>query len=166
GLDEFGFSKHGIAGNDVYEIWRYNRQFFDHVLVSPKFKDYTVKSINKLFEELRWYWQSLGMQKVPNNKNNNNWTLETDFSEWFHAYANEAISVIVTSERTYSIASYYNMQRAVKHEYSDAMVEDGNKFVKALVDHIHGLTFFMLVGKFLRHYVPIIKDMANFYLKN
>ncbi|CAG8820497.1 21604_t:CDS:2, partial [Cetraspora pellucida] len=120
GLDEFGFSKHGIAGNDVYEIWRFNRQFFDHVLMSPRFRDYTVKSINKLFEELRWCWQSLGMQNVPNKNDNNNWTLETDFAKWFHAFANEIISVIVTSERTYSIASYYNMQSAVKHEYSDA----------------------------------------------
>ncbi|CAG8823928.1 20463_t:CDS:2, partial [Cetraspora pellucida] len=88
------------------------------------------------------------------------------FAKWFHAFANEIISVIVTSERTYSIASYYNTQSAVKHEYSDALVEDGNKFVNALVDNIQALTFFMLFGKFLRHYVPIIRDMANFYLKN
>ncbi|CAG8801046.1 7343_t:CDS:2 [Cetraspora pellucida] len=166
GLKEIGFQGCGIVGNNVYKSWRYNRQFFTQALLSPRFMDDAVNSTNKLFEELREYWQYLGMQNGSNNKNNDNWTLETDFSEWFHAFANDIISILVTGERTYSIASYYNIQSTVKSVHPNALVEDGNKFVKALIKHIQGVRFFTLIGPFLRHYIPIIRDVANSYLKN
>ncbi|CAG8761980.1 8714_t:CDS:2, partial [Cetraspora pellucida] len=54
----------------------------------------------------------------------------------------------------------------VKSEHPDALVEDGNKFVKALIKHLQGIRFFTLIGPFLRHYIPIIRDVANSYLKN
>ncbi|CAG8672768.1 7188_t:CDS:2, partial [Racocetra persica] len=166
GLDELGFYGQGVSANEDYEKWKYNKQFFTQAILAPRFMDNVAKSTNKLFEELSGYWQSLGMQNASNNKNKANWTLETDFAEWFHAFTNDVISIIVTGERTYSIASYYNMQSTVKSEHPDALVEDGNKFVKAFIKYVECLFFFMLVGPFLRLYVPIIKDKANSYLKN
>ncbi|KAF0553173.1 cytochrome P450 [Gigaspora margarita] len=103
------------------------------------FMDTAVNSTNKLFEELSKYWQSLGNQNASNNNNGDNWTLETDFSAWFHAFTNDIISIIAT---------------------------DGSKFVKALIKYVEGLLLFMLVGPFLRHYIPIIRNKANSYLKN
>ncbi|CAG8672031.1 23728_t:CDS:2, partial [Racocetra persica] len=167
GLEEYEFSNHGVAGNDDLKSWKCNKQFMDHVLVSPKFRDYTVNSMNKFFKELNGYWQFLGMQNVSNNKNDNNWTLETNLAEWFRAIANDTMSEIVTGEcMSYAMASYYNMQSTVKHECPDALIKDGNKFVKALIYHLQGGMFFAMFGKFFRHYVPIIRDVANSYLKN
>ncbi|RIB25402.1 cytochrome P450 [Gigaspora rosea] len=165
GLVELGFYGHGIAGNDVEKSWKYNRQFFTQALLVPKFMDNAVKLTNKLFDELSGYWQSLGKQNTSNN-NNDNWTLETDISAWFHAFTNDIISIIATGERTYSIASYYNTQSTIKSEHPDALVEDGNKFVKSIINHLEAIMFFMLVGPFWRHYVPIVGNKANFYLKN
>ncbi|KAF0561615.1 cytochrome P450 [Gigaspora margarita] len=162
GLNELGVYGRGLGANHVYKNWRYKRHFFTQALMAPGFMDTAVKSTNNLFEEMSGYWQSLGKQ---NTSNNNNWTLETDFSEWFHAFANDMISLIVTGERTYSIASYYNMQSNVKSEYPDALVEDGNKFVKSLIKHIESLILFTLIGP-VRYYIPIIRNKANSYLKN
>ncbi|CAG8822233.1 24744_t:CDS:2, partial [Racocetra persica] len=163
---ELGFYGRGIGANHVYKSWKYNKQFFIQALMVPSFMHTAINSTNKLFEELRKYWQSLGMQNASNNNNNDNWILETDFSEWFHAFTNDIISIITTGERTYSIASYYNTQSTVKSEYPDALVEDGNEFVKSLIKHVESLILFTLAGPFLRHYVPIIRNMANAYLKN
>ncbi|CAG8790445.1 14794_t:CDS:2, partial [Cetraspora pellucida] len=165
GLDEIGLYGRGILCNDVCKSWKYNRQFFTQALLTPKFMDIAVKSTNKLFKELCEYWESLG-KKNSLNDNDNNWALEADFSKWFHAFTNDIISIIATGERTFSIASYYNMQSNVKSEHSDALVENGDKLVKALIKYVESLAFFMFVGPLLRHYVPVIKNMANSYLKN
>ncbi|KAF0518636.1 cytochrome P450 [Gigaspora margarita] len=165
GLVEIGFYGQGVSGNEDYKSWKYNKQFFNQALLVPKFMDNAIKSTNELFEELRGYWQSLGKQNITNN-NKDNWILETDFSAWFHAFTNDIISIIATGERTYSIASYYNTQSTIKSDHPDSLVKDGNKFVKSLIKHLEGVMFFMLVGSFWRHYVPIIGNKANFYLKN
>ncbi|KAF0558087.1 cytochrome P450 [Gigaspora margarita] len=167
GLVELGIYGHGIIGNDNYNSWKYNKQFFIQALMAPRFMDTAVDSTNKLFKELRGYWQSLANQNTStNNSDNVSWTLEIDFSSWFHAFTNDIVSIIITGERTYSLASYYNTQSTVKSEHPDALVEDGNKFVKSLIKYVEGFMFFMLVGPFLRHYVPIIRNKANSYLKN
>ncbi|KAF0425645.1 cytochrome P450 [Gigaspora margarita] len=136
GLEELGFYGHGLAGNEVYKSWKYNRQFFTQALLVPKFMDNAVKFTNKLFDELSEYWQSLGKQNTSNNKNDN-WILETDFSAC-----------------------------TIKSEHPEALVEDGNKFVKSMINHLEGIMLFMMVDSFWRHYVPIIKNKANSYLKN
>ncbi|RIB25401.1 cytochrome P450 [Gigaspora rosea] len=159
GLVEIGLYGHGVGGNEDYKSWKYNKQFFNQALLVTKFMDNAIKSTNKLFEELRGYWQSLGKQNASNHNNDNdNWILETDFSAWFHAFANDIISIIATGGRTYSIASYYNTQCTIKSEHPDALVEDGNNFVKSIIQHLEGIMFFMLVGPFWRHYVPIRRN--------
>ncbi|KAF0482372.1 cytochrome P450 [Gigaspora margarita] len=165
GLDEIGIYGHAIAFNVDEKSWKYNKQFFTQALLPPRVIDTFVKSTNKLFEELSGYWKSLGRQNSSNN-NNDNWTLEIDFSRWFHAFTNDFISMVATGERTYSIASYYNMQSSVKSEHPDALVEDGDKFVRAILKYVESLRFFMFIGSFMRHYFPIIKNVANSYLKN
>ncbi|KAF0467604.1 cytochrome P450 [Gigaspora margarita] len=162
GIDEMGFYGRGIIFNNDYKSWYYHRQFFTQALLTPKFMDTTINSTNKLFEELNGYWQSLGLH----NSLDNNWTLETDFSAWFRGFANDIISIITTGERTYTIASYYNTQSTIKSEHPEALVEDGNKFVNSSIKLIYDGKFFMFAGPFIRHYVPIIRNMSISMLKN
>ncbi|CAG8640907.1 8360_t:CDS:2, partial [Racocetra persica] len=165
GIDELGFYGRGLFFNHDYKNWHYHRQFFTQAL-SPSFIDTAINSTNQLFEELNKYWQSLGKQNTFNNDDDDNWTLETDFSAWFHGFANDIISIVTTGERTYAIASYYNTQSIIKSDHPDALVEDGSKFVNASVKVINDMSFYMFVGPFMRHYVPIIKNMTIPMLKN
>ncbi|KAF0425641.1 cytochrome P450 [Gigaspora margarita] len=147
GLEELGFYRHGLASNEVYKSWKYIRQFFTQALLVLKFMNNAVKFTNKLFDKLSEYWQFLGKQNISNN-NNNNWTLETNFSAWFHAFTNNIISILATGKHTYSIASYYNTQSTIKSEHPELLVEDENKFIKLMINHIEGIMFFMILDSF------------------
>ncbi|RIB30408.1 cytochrome P450, partial [Gigaspora rosea] len=167
GIEEIGFYGRGIAFNEDYKGWNYHRQFFTHALLAPRFMDTTINFTNKLYKEMSGYWQSLGKQNtLRNNYDNDNWVLETDFYGWFHGFANDLISIVITGERTYAIDSYYNTQSTIKSEHPDALVEDGYKFVNANVNLIRDIFFFMFVGPFMRHYIPIIRNMSISMLKN
>ncbi|KAF0512850.1 cytochrome P450 [Gigaspora margarita] len=163
GLDEFGVLKRGIAFNEDSKSWSYNKRFFTQALLAPKLMDTIIKSSNQLYEELSEYWQSIGKQK---NNNNDNWTLETDFSAWFHAYMNDISSIFITGERTYSIASYYNTQSTIKSKHSDSLIENSDKFIKKIVQLSEDLLFFIYVGPSLRHYIPMFRSKSNSMLKN
>ncbi|RIB07676.1 hypothetical protein C2G38_2045810 [Gigaspora rosea] len=82
GIDEIGMYGRGTFFNNNYENWKYNNKLFMDTFMSQKFIDNAIMSTNKLYEELSSYWQSLGNQNFLNNTNDN-WTLETDFSQWF-----------------------------------------------------------------------------------
>ncbi|CAG8627033.1 29551_t:CDS:2 [Racocetra persica] len=168
GIEELGFHGCGMVFNNDYKSWYYHRQFFTQALLTPKLMDTAINSTKQLFEELSGYWQSLGMQSTLNNNKeaNNNWTLETDFSAWFHGFANDIASIVITGERTCAIASYYNTQSIIKSEHAGALVKDGNKFVNATVKFINDIMFYIFVGPFMRHYVPIIRNMTIPMLKN
>ncbi|KAF0559588.1 cytochrome P450 [Gigaspora margarita] len=165
GLEEIGMFGHGIAFNENYENWKPNNKFFMDTFVAQKFMDNAVNSTNNLYKELSDYWQSLGKQNTSNN-NNDNWTLETDFTKWLHGFTNDIVSIIITGERTYSIAAYYNSLSLKKSEYPDAIVEDGDRFVKSIVKYIQGLMLFSSTGSFVRQYIPIIKNKSVDYIKN
>ncbi|RIB19751.1 cytochrome P450 [Gigaspora rosea] len=167
GFDELGIYGHGIAFNEDYKGWNYHRQFFTQALLAPRFMDTTINSTNKLYDELSGYWQLLGKQNKLNiNDGNKIWTLETDFSAWLHGFANELVSIVTTDERTYSITSYYNTQSAIKSDHPDALIKDSNKFVNAGVKLMKDILFFLLFGPFMRHYIPIIRNISISKLKN
>ncbi|CAG8772185.1 20924_t:CDS:2, partial [Racocetra persica] len=163
GTVEIGMYGHGIVFNEDQKSWSYNKRFFTESL-SIKFMDASIESTNQLFKELSEYWQSLGSQNTSKKKNNN-WVLETDFSAWLHGFTNDLISTIITGKRTYSIASYYNTQSDRRSEHPDALIENGDKFVKAILKFVESFVFVMFVNPFMRHYVPIIRDISNYYLK-
>ncbi|RIB01408.1 cytochrome P450 [Gigaspora rosea] len=162
GTEEIGIYGNGIFLNGDEKSWKFNRQFFNEAL-SLKVIESSIKSINQLYDEINGYWQSLGNQISSNNEN---WTIETDFSKWFHGFTNEVTSILITGKRTYSIASYYNTQSIIKSNHSGAIVENGIKFTDTLVKYLESILFFSLFGPFFRHYVPIIKSKSKFYLKN
>ncbi|CAG8629349.1 2708_t:CDS:2 [Ambispora leptoticha] len=110
GTVELGMCNHGLFFNENYESWNYNKEFFAKAL-STKFIDESIIPINQIYEEM----------------------CETDFSAWSHGFTNDVTSILATGKRTYSIASYYNAVSTNKSEFPDALVEDGNNFVKALL---------------------------------
>jgi len=167
GTTELGMCNHGLFFNEDHKSWNFNKQFFIEAL-STKFIDASIIPINQIREEMYGYWQSLGKQNSSknNNNNDNNWTLETDFSAWFHGFTNDVTSILATGKRTYSIASYYNTLSINKSEHPNALVEDGNNFVKALVKFLESLLFFSFYSPFTRRYVPIIKSKSDSYLNN
>ncbi|RIB23549.1 cytochrome P450 [Gigaspora rosea] len=165
GADEIGMYGYGTFFNNNYENWKHNNKFFTDTFISQKFIDNAIKTTNELYKELSNYWQSLGIQNSLNNSNDN-WTLETDLSQWSTGFSNDIISIISTGERTYSIASYYNTQSLIKSEYPSALVENGDKFVKSIVKYLESLVLFAFFNPFIRHYIPIINNKSNIYLKN
>ncbi|KAF0453766.1 cytochrome P450 [Gigaspora margarita] len=160
-LDEFGVLNRGLAFNEDFKSWRYNRQFFTQALLAPKFMSMTIMSSNKLFEELSEYWQSIGKQN-----NNDNWTIEIDFSAWFHAFMNDFSSILITGERTYSIASYYNTQSTIKSKHPNSLIENSDKFVKKIVQLAEDLLFFVYVNPLLRRYIPMLRNKSKSMLEN
>ncbi|KAF0373013.1 cytochrome P450 [Gigaspora margarita] len=114
GADEIGMYGRGTFFNNNYKSWKHNNKFFTDTFISQRFIDNAIKSTNELYKELSNYWQSLGNQNSSNNSNDN-WTLETDFSQWFNRFTNDIVSIISTGERTYSIASYYNTQSLINN---------------------------------------------------
>ncbi|CAG8669572.1 10366_t:CDS:2 [Rhizophagus irregularis] len=167
GTVELGMCNHGLFFNENYKSWNYNKQFFTEAL-STKFIDASIIPINQIYEELCGYWESLGKQNASKKKNNdnNNWTLETDFSAWFHGFTNDVTSILSTGKRTYSITSYYNTLSINKSEVPDALVEDGNNFVNALLKFLESLLFFSFYSPFTRHYIPMFRSKSNSYLNN
>ncbi|KAF0342762.1 cytochrome P450 [Gigaspora margarita] len=52
GLEELRKTVKGIATNDDYKSWKFNRQFFIRAILSPSFNNEAIKWSNLLFEEL------------------------------------------------------------------------------------------------------------------
>ncbi|RIB23037.1 cytochrome P450 [Gigaspora rosea] len=47
----------------------------------------------------------------------NEWSLKTDITKWAHRYACDMISIVITRERSYSMASYYNVHSHIKEKF-------------------------------------------------
>ncbi|RIB12730.1 cytochrome P450 [Gigaspora rosea] len=151
----------GIATNDDFKSWKFNRQFFIRAILSPSFNNEAIKWSNLLFEELEGYWKSLGSA----NSDGKEWSLEVDFSKWFHRFTNDMIVVSTTGERSYSMGSYYNTLSLIKASYPDALIEDSNRFVKGISQLIVDSALFVFLGPFTRHYVPFIRGKTKALLK-
>lgn len=76
------------------------------------------------------------------------------------------IVVLLTGERFYSMASYYNILSPVKVSRSNALIEDPERFIQGFANHLIGLTLFMYLGSFFRHYIPFYKNKIKMILDN
>ncbi|CAG8678131.1 4116_t:CDS:2 [Cetraspora pellucida] len=162
GIEELGVARKGLLNNDDFKSWRFNRQFFTQAILSPSFNNEAINRTKLLFEELEGYWKSLG----STNPDDEEWSLKTDFSKWFHRFTNDMIVVLTTGERSYSMGSYYNTLSPVKASHPDTLIDDSDRFVKGITQFVVGVSLFVFLGPFMRHYVPIIRDKANSVLKN
>ncbi|PKY38468.1 cytochrome P450 [Rhizophagus irregularis] len=162
GLEELGIEGKGILLNQDLKSWKYNRQFFSQAILSPKFTNEAIDWTNKLFNELEGYWNKLFLKEeiIKENKN------KLDFAAWLHHYTNDMIIKILTGERSYSMAAYFDTLSDEKSDHPLAIVDDSVKLVQALRKHLLGFIMFVNVSSFLRHYVPFFKNKADDLLQN
>jgi hypothetical protein len=158
GSEELGLSGKGLLLNNDFKSWKYNRQFFTHAILSPKFTNEAIDWTNKLFDELEGYWNKLFLREDDKNILN--------ISQWFNHYTNDMIIKLLTGERSYTMAAYYDTLNNEKSDLSSAKVDDSVKLVQALRKHLLGFTMFYFVSPFLRHYVPFFKNRADDILQN
>ncbi|PKY17699.1 cytochrome P450 [Rhizophagus irregularis] len=158
GLEELGISGKGILTNNDFKSWKYNRQFFTQAILLPKFTNEAIDWTNKLFDELESYWNKLFHKEENKNK--------TNFAAWFHHYTNDMIIKLLTGERSYSMAAYFDTLSDKKSGHTPAIIDDSVKLVQALRKHLLGFSMFYFVSPFLRHYVPFFKNKANDLLLN
>ncbi|RIB07067.1 cytochrome P450 [Gigaspora rosea] len=158
----------GIIVNHDIKSWRYNRYFFNKAILTPSFNHEAVKWTNIMSQELEGYWKSLGNLNLSkdNLKNLNDWQLEIDMAEWVRRFTSDMIVILITGERSYTMASYYNLYNPVKVIHSNPLIEDSERFVKAFSDYLFGITIFMYFGYFSRRYYPGIKDKVKHLLNN
>ncbi|KAF0428021.1 cytochrome P450 [Gigaspora margarita] len=169
GLEELGIAGKGVAANYDIKSWKFNRQFFNQAVFTPNFNNEAVKWINVLAQELEGYWKSLANLKLPNgNLQNykNEWQLEIDIQQWARRFTTDMIVILVTGERPYSMASYYNVHSPEKIILPNTLIEDSEKFVQSSTDYHFGFTYFIYFSSFLRHYMPFIRNKIKYLLKN
>ncbi|RIB30216.1 cytochrome P450 [Gigaspora rosea] len=167
GLVELGVSGRGIISNHDIKSWRFNRQFFDNAVLKPSFNNEAVEWSNILTQELEKYWESLGKLSLSNdNLQDHEWSLETDITKWAHRFACDMITIVITGERSYSMASHHNAFNPVKITHSDTVIEDSEKFIQGFKNHLAGFILFLYFNPFLRHYAPFVKDQVKATLDN
>ncbi|GBC28064.2 cytochrome P450 [Rhizophagus irregularis DAOM 181602=DAOM 197198] len=125
GYYELGVMGKGLLINQEFKSWRYNRHFFTQAILSPKFVHEATYWTCKLFEELESYWNKLYFK--GDNKN------VLDFSLWSNQFTNDMIFTLLTGERSYSMASYFNeLSDNEKAERPSALIDETVKFVQAI----------------------------------
>ncbi|GES83214.1 cytochrome P450 [Rhizophagus clarus] len=153
GFHELGIMGQGLVLNQEFQSWRYNRHFFTQAILSPKFIHEATYWTSKLFNELESYWDKLyinGDKKV------------FDFSLWSNQFTNDVIISLLTGERSYTMAGYFNeLSDNEKAERPSALIDETVKFVHAIRTHILGFSTFQLVSPFLRHYFPYFKKKSD-----
>jgi hypothetical protein len=156
-LEELGIKGKGISLNNNFKLWTFNRHFFNQAILSPKFTNEAIDCTNKLFNELASYWDKLFLKEeiIKENKN------KLDFTEWFNYYTNDLIIKLLTGEKSYSMAAYFDTLSDEKLDIPSAILEDSMKFVKILREQLAGYTVFFITPAFLRNYVPFFKNIAD-----
>ncbi|EXX57807.1 C-22 sterol desaturase [Rhizophagus irregularis DAOM 197198w] len=162
GLKELGIEGKGITYNNNFKSWTFNRHFFNQAILSPKFTNEVIDWTNELFNELEGYWDKLfSREEIIKEKKN-----KLDFFIWFNHYKNDMIIKLLTGERTYSMANYFNTLSDEKSGHQSERVEDSEKLFQAIRKFHTGYLFFSVTTPFIRRYVPYYKNIANDILQN
>ncbi len=157
GLDELGVMDRGLIFNHDLKSWRYNRQFFTQAILSPKFTQEVIDWTNRLFNELEGYWNKLYLKNeiIEANKN------QFDFSAWLNRYTNDMIIALITGQRSYTMAAYFNTQGVEKTLHPPAIIDDSERFVQNFRKFVLGAPIFIVVPPFFRRYVPFLKSKSD-----
>ncbi|RGB29057.1 cytochrome P450 [Rhizophagus diaphanus] len=90
-----------------------------------------------------------------------------DISPWFNQFTNDMIITLLTGERSYTMAGYFNeVSDDEKAERPSALVDETVTFVRAIREHLLGILVFQFVSPFLRHYFPYFKNKSDYYIQN
>ncbi|RGB29067.1 cytochrome P450 [Rhizophagus diaphanus] len=116
---------------------------------------------NKLFNELENYWDKLYINIKERNIKENN------ISTWFNLFTNDMIIALLTGEKSFTMAGYFNeISDDEKAERPSALIDETVKFVRAIRKYVLGLLMFQFVSPFLRHYFPYFKNKSDDYIQN
>ncbi|CAB5212027.1 unnamed protein product [Rhizophagus irregularis] len=163
GFHELGALGKGILLNQDYKSWSFNRNFFTQAILSPRFVNEAPNLVNELFNELESYWDRLYLKENAIKENRN----KLDISVWFNLFTNDMIFALLTGERFYTMAGYFNeLSDDEKAERHSALIDETVKFVNAIHKHFLGLLMFQFVSPFLRHYFPYFKKKSDDILQN
>ncbi|CAG8647165.1 8990_t:CDS:2 [Cetraspora pellucida] len=97
------------------------------------------------FNQLESYWQSIARNMTSRNITRGGacaWALAVDFSQWFHRYSYDIVQL------------------------PSELIENSNEFITEIRIYSLGVTIFMSISSFMRHYNPFIKNEAISLLKN
>jgi hypothetical protein len=158
---ELGINGKGVAINNNFKLWSFNRHFYNQAILSPKFTNEAIYWTNKLFNELESYWDKLFLKEEIIQENRN----KLDFSEWFNYYSHDMMITLLTGTKSYSMADYCDILSDEK-SVLPSIVDDSVEFVKALRKQFVGYSVFFIIPAFLRHNVPFFKKMADNVLDN
>jgi hypothetical protein len=119
--EELGILGKGIGLNQDYQSWRYNRHFFTQAILSPKFAQEATHWTSELFNELESYWDKLYLKEETTKENKK----KLDFSTWFNQFTNDMIFKLLTGERSYTMAAYFNtLSDNEKVERAEAIIDE------------------------------------------
>jgi hypothetical protein len=73
--EELGVKGKGVAINNDFKLWTFNRHFFNQAILSPKFTNEAIDWTSKLFNELESYWDKFFLKEEIIKENKINWIL-------------------------------------------------------------------------------------------
>ncbi|RIA80010.1 cytochrome P450 [Glomus cerebriforme] len=156
---EYGLNGLGVASNNNFKSWKYNRQFFTQAMMTPSFNYQAIEWTNELWNEVETYWSDLGENH------------ELDLSKWMRRFTNEMIFRISTGVKSNVVASYYKeillKNNSISlNEEEKRKIEESEKFIQSIEIFLRGIMHFLIFNKFVRDYVPFIRGKTISLLKN
>jgi hypothetical protein len=158
GAIEYGADESGIFDNEDPNSWKFNRQFFTQTMMSPSFNHQAIEWTIELWKEMDSYWNDLGEDR------------ELDLIKWMYRFTNEIIFRISTGIKNNAVASYYHTlvpeSNVSLNEKERQKFEKTEKFIQSIEIYTNGVLYFLILNKFIRHYIPFIRGKTNSLLKN
>ncbi|GES92432.1 cytochrome P450 [Rhizophagus clarus] len=162
GLPEYFPATFGVSSNKDIKSWRYNRHLFVQAVMSSTYLQEVLNWTNKCFVEKESYWNDLYMI-------NENTPRELDLNKWIVRFTNDVTAVLTFGERAYTMMAYYevlskedNKKRSSEVKLvSYNTVEKSEKFIESFKTYLGGGTFFIVVPRLLRKYVPGLKGKTQ-----
>ncbi|PKK60243.1 cytochrome P450 [Rhizophagus irregularis] len=158
GFKEYGLGGVGVANNNEFKSWKFNRQFFSQAMMTPSFNHQAIEWTIELWEQMESHWKSLGDNH------------ELDLSKWMHRFTNDMIFRVSTGVKNDAVTSYYhtllednNQSLSEKEKEKD---RESERFIQSIQIFIRGFMPFFALSKYIRHYVPFVRGKMNKLIEN
>ncbi|CAG8523279.1 9024_t:CDS:2 [Paraglomus occultum] len=149
----FDFEKKGLALNDDYNYWKFNRYIFTHAITVLTQTDKPSILLNQLFEEMEQYWIDL---KQPGERE-----AVIDIAAWMRHLTMDGIAMLTAGKQLSAMKNYY---QKLKNEPLTKEMFDTEEFVKCMNTFVMDNKL-LFVPKILRNF-PLIKPRVDELLKN
>ncbi|CAB4383267.1 unnamed protein product [Rhizophagus irregularis] len=147
----------GLASNNNQKSWKYKRQLYTQALMSPSFNNQVFEWINELWNEMETCWNSLEED------------CELDLIKWMNRFTNEIIFRISTGKKNDAVIFHYKkiaLEYNAFYEKEREKIEESENFIQSIDTFVKGIIYFYDFNKFMRHYVPFIREKVKSLLKN